>query len=455
MFGGTKHGLCAAAALLVGMMASGSARAADLGGGCCADLEERVAELEATTARKGNRVVTLQIGGNIANALMIWDNGENSDAYVVGNSYPSSTLYFKGDGKISPGRKAGFYVEFGINTEQSFVVDETHDDSISGAVGAASDSIFIRHSYAYLEDEKLGRVSIGQTSSATDVITEINLARTGSVSNSGTQLWMGAFHPIDSATGTLVSSSAVNGIRYSNLWGGSSSQAIGEGTRFDVIKYDLPSIAGFKLTAAWGENDMWDVALRYAGQWNSIRVAAGIGYQQWTDPGVGPAGVGTAGFGNCIAEAVDFKSDCHILGASGGIMHVPTGLFAHVAYGAKTDENTPAGEDDTSTSFYVQAGIEKNWLGYGPTTFYGEWQTIDGGFFVNGGGGVVNDAQTNIWGMGVNQYFASAALDLYVAYRHVEADATTGFLGANGETGIAHHDFNDFNQIMTGAKINF
>ena len=32
-----------------------SASAADLGGNCCADLEERVAELEATTARKGNR----------------------------------------------------------------------------------------------------------------------------------------------------------------------------------------------------------------------------------------------------------------------------------------------------------------------------------------------------------------------------------------------------------------
>jgi hypothetical protein len=31
-----------------------SAKAADLGGSC-ADLEERVAELEATTARKGNR----------------------------------------------------------------------------------------------------------------------------------------------------------------------------------------------------------------------------------------------------------------------------------------------------------------------------------------------------------------------------------------------------------------
>ena len=43
-----------------------SARAADLGGDCCADLEERVAELEATTARKGNRRVSLTISGQVS-----------------------------------------------------------------------------------------------------------------------------------------------------------------------------------------------------------------------------------------------------------------------------------------------------------------------------------------------------------------------------------------------------
>ena len=46
-----------AAGLVAGGLLSGGANAADLGGNCCADLEERVAELEATTARKGNRKV--------------------------------------------------------------------------------------------------------------------------------------------------------------------------------------------------------------------------------------------------------------------------------------------------------------------------------------------------------------------------------------------------------------
>ena len=44
--------------------------AADLGGNCCADLEERIAELEATTARKGNRKVSLTIYGWVAQQVM-------------------------------------------------------------------------------------------------------------------------------------------------------------------------------------------------------------------------------------------------------------------------------------------------------------------------------------------------------------------------------------------------
>ena len=62
MFGGlTKTSSRIAIASALGMtlggfaMGASPAKAADLGGDCCADLEERVAELEATTVRKGNK----------------------------------------------------------------------------------------------------------------------------------------------------------------------------------------------------------------------------------------------------------------------------------------------------------------------------------------------------------------------------------------------------------------
>ncbi len=52
--------------LVGGFILAGSitAEAADFGGNCCADLEERIAELEATTARKGNRKVSLSVYGD-------------------------------------------------------------------------------------------------------------------------------------------------------------------------------------------------------------------------------------------------------------------------------------------------------------------------------------------------------------------------------------------------------
>ena len=60
----------AAAAGLVWSVSSVSA--ADLGGNCCADLEERIAELEATTARKGNRKMSLTVSGQITRSIMYW-----------------------------------------------------------------------------------------------------------------------------------------------------------------------------------------------------------------------------------------------------------------------------------------------------------------------------------------------------------------------------------------------
>ncbi len=110
----SRAALAATAGLLMGAYASAPAHAADLGGGCCADLEERVAELEATTARKGNRVVSLQVYGQVNKALLIWDDGEDSDAYIVDNDYSGTRVGFTGKAAMRPGWTAGFLVELDI-----------------------------------------------------------------------------------------------------------------------------------------------------------------------------------------------------------------------------------------------------------------------------------------------------------------------------------------------------
>ena len=96
---------------LVGGIAWETAAAADLGGNCCADLEERIAELEATTARKGTRKVSLTISGQISQELLFWDDGIRNDMYVTGPNSSNSRWRFLGSAKISPEVTAGFLYE--------------------------------------------------------------------------------------------------------------------------------------------------------------------------------------------------------------------------------------------------------------------------------------------------------------------------------------------------------
>src|SRR5215470_4645650 len=98
-----------ATGLLVGGLSVGSASAADLGGNCCADLEERIAELEATTARKGNRKVSLTISGWVGEQVLWWDDGRASGTYVTGlGTTLSSHVTLSGQATILPGWYAGY-----------------------------------------------------------------------------------------------------------------------------------------------------------------------------------------------------------------------------------------------------------------------------------------------------------------------------------------------------------
>ena len=78
-FGGLKKSASRAALIAAATVITTGAYAADLGGDCCADLEERVAELEATTARKGNRKVSLTISGQVNKLIMHYNDGTTSN----------------------------------------------------------------------------------------------------------------------------------------------------------------------------------------------------------------------------------------------------------------------------------------------------------------------------------------------------------------------------------------
>ena len=79
---------------------------------CCADLEERIAELEATTARKGNRKVSLTISGWVGEQVLWWDDGAARGTYVTGlGTTLASHVTFSGQATIMPGWYAGYVLQ--------------------------------------------------------------------------------------------------------------------------------------------------------------------------------------------------------------------------------------------------------------------------------------------------------------------------------------------------------
>jgi hypothetical protein len=424
----SRVALVAAAGLLVGGV---SAQAADLGGNCCADLEERVAELEATAARKGNRKVSLTVYGQVNWAIMHWDDGTETNTYIVDNNNSRSRFGFRGEAKINADWSAGFLMEIGVRRNDS--------NNVTQADARTGTGLDIRHEALYLDSKSLGRVWLGWTSSATDGITEINLGATAA-SGFDRSAYLGNF----TANGT--------GLTWNQLASRADQNWSSDDARRELIRYVSPTIAGFTASASWGGDDFWDVALRYAGEFAGFRLAAGIGYNKTTqNDDANYSGGGNTGLSGCVQAGNTI--DCSHLGASASIMHVSTGLFVSGSYSQTKDNNVPAGFDDTDNAWYVMAGIQQKWTSLGATTLYGEYGDYNKGAFATGGGTVFTGSNVKMWSIGINQAIDAAAMDLYLFYSRYEGDATSCGIGCGGP--LTKSSADDLQMVVGGAVIRF
>ncbi|MGE0025076.1 MAG: porin [Hyphomicrobium sp.] len=440
-----------------------SAVAADLGGSCCADLEERIAELEATTARKGNRKVSLEIYGQVNQSIIYWDDGFEDNAYVVTNDNSRTRVGFRGKAKINSDWEAGYRIEIGIRTANSKRFTQSND--LGDASNAADVGLDLRDSYWYLKSKTYGGVSVGQQADASDAITEINLTQTKDFSKYSDVEDTGLGLLLRAPDGGLSARS------YRNLIGDSGDQP-GEGDRRqNTVKYDSPELWGFTASTSWGEDDVWDVALRYAGEFGGFKLAAGIAYGEITD---GPeTKIECASRGGGLGP----DEDCRQFGGSISVIHEATGIFVNFGAGVKQDgvlQNTAVfdtadGVDDEDAFWAIQAGVEKKFNTLGKTTIYGEYYDYEGGAqnrtlattdavnpFGPGSSAAIWDTGLQVYGFGLAQGLDAAATVLYLSYRHVEAELTVRqIIGTDATGAIANSPIEDLDLVQAGAIIKF
>jgi hypothetical protein len=404
----------------------GPAHAASLGGNCCADLEERVAELEATTARKGNRRVSLTISGQVTTHIMAWDSGDDSDTYVLDNTAGAGGSGFglTGSAKINPNVTAGFDLFLGVSSgARSNQVSQADDDgSLPAPPSATGDTnIAVLRANWYLDDKTLGRITVGRINTASAGATSVDLGGAGVIANVNLSYWNGGFQSGVGTWGNLLGG---------NVGGSALSRANG-------VMYSTPTFAGFTASVSGGEDDYWDAALRYAGEHHGFRVAAAVAYT---------SNVGGFGeFSDGAPPAAGVEPDSWKGSAS--ILHVASGLFLTGAY-VLQDYNEP-GVSDT-TLWYLQAGISKNWFGLGNTVLYGEYGKVDDGLALT-----ASSSEATVWGLGVVQHIDAAAMELYLSYRRYSGEATFAVEQVEGPPATRTLDANDFDAVVGGARIRF
>ena len=457
--------LIAAGVLAVLGLAHTPARAADLGGDCCADLEERVAELEATTARKGNKKVTVEVYGKVNRALLFWDDGAEQNVYNVENGYNTDRFGFRGKAKINGDWSGGYRMEWEHRYAFSRLVDQIDDDNDENGT-----ELITRHSFIYLNNKQYGEVRLGLTQSPKDNINKDTMVY-GNVIDTITQdFFMNqGFFLRPKGFDTEVGPPDLRFIDISRCY--TASATFDCSTRRNMVVYETPKLFGSKegngfwANWGWGEDDIWSASLRYKDEWGSaFKVGAGVAYESFTDERLQAGGGGLAGF----------KRELEEWAGSASILHTPTGLFATGAFSTSENDDTNrinAGVFTGTSSpemvaWDVQGGIQKEFFEIGASTFLvGYTNSQDG---IGGAGGAtrliaadrlpgvgiateITGSEVDKWYVAFDQEVVPGALNLYVAYQHItpEIDLVDSALAP------VNVPLDDFDLVYTGARIYF
>jgi porin-like protein len=498
MFGGltkTSSRIAIAAALgltLGGYAMSTPAKAADLGGDCCADLEERVAELEATTVRKGNKKVSVTLSGWVVKTVNWWDDGDLSEGHVGDKDADlTSRFAITGSATIAPGWSGGYNITvtvpgafagglgqvgnvFGINSNQI-----TEDSGIL-------DGINTLYSFMYVKSDKWGTLNWGYLSPASDnpaVLADISgtVIESNGVWFEGSGFFLrpngapGGVAGLSALTSPVACNSGIGNIGV-DCYGGPESG----------VRYDTPTWGGFRAEVSWTEFlenlqvapniDVYDAALFYNGDWGNFKVSAAYSYTHMD--------------GNLLGGLANTGADVNLHQVGATVMHVPSGLGIYGMYqndgleGNFLNARTGVAQGFADTNaWYVKPFIKRTWTPLGATVLFGEYGEYNDQFNnragINQCGAVglpgtnagafcfanplvanqifITGTEAQRFGLGVVQEVDSAAMHLFARWQHSEVHIDfTGLNVVTGQNNInVGQGFDDLNIFQVGGIIFF
>lgn len=303
-----------------------------------AEAREEVAQQQRVLAEKppvtsGNPRIKLSISGQVNRMVNLADDGNKTKGYFVDNNLSVSRVRFVGEGQVTDDFSIGSNVELGISPNNSNDVSQFNESS--------GDKFDERKVEALFTSKAYGKVSFGKGDAAAKDISKVDLSGTDVLAYSAVQDVAGGLFFINN------DDNASSGIQVKNAFTDLDS------SRISRVRYDTPKLMGASLAASAGEDQRYDAALRWSGEFaDAFKTAAGIGI---FDPS---------------ASGVNYR-----VAGSASALHTPTGLSVTGAAG-RTDADS-GGRD---TEFvYLKGGWQVDFFRFGKTAFSVDWQRTDDG----------------------------------------------------------------------------
>ena len=356
------------------------------------EAQQATAPAPAKTVSSGNEDIALEVSGQVNRAALFVDDGDRSKFFHVDNDNSSTRIRFVGKGRLNEDFSVGALVEVQFESNSSADIDIDQDDEVS------ANNFTERHLTVYLDSKRFGRLWLGQGDTASNGTSEVDLSGTSVVAYSG----------IADLAGGISFKNAATQAKLVTI-GGAFSQFDGLSRR-DRVRYDTPTIAGFKGSTSFIQEDAWDVALRYSAEYEAIgtKVTAAIAYAHGAQ-----------------------RFDLNQVNGSVSALH-SSGLSLTFAAGEQDLDARVAG--DNPVTYYIKGGYQFKPFSIGKTYLSADYGTTDDL-------AAVGD-EFGTWGVFGVQKIDKIATELYFGYRNHELD----------RPGIS---VDDINVVAAGVRVKF
>ncbi len=347
--------------------------------------------------RSGKSGVELTLSGQVNRAVLYADDGTGGNVYHVDNDNSSTRVRMVGKGRFDEDFSVGAQVEVEFESNSSAAVNQLSDE------GVGPNNFKERKLEVWLASKRFGTLWLGQGDTASNGTSEFDLSGTGVIGYSAIEDMAGGllFARSDFVVGVnppaVSLASPTIGRAFSNFDGLS---------RDDRVRYDSPRFMGAQLSASHTSGDDSDVALRYAGKFGPVELAAGLG----------------------IAHLADNRNQ---YAGSISALH-DSGLNATFAAGVQKRHATVSLDDPSF--WYAKLGYRFSPFSFGTTALAADYvENSD----------ILQDGDFGrSYGFFLVQNIDKVATELYFGIRNHEYDQNTA-------------KFDDILAVMAGARIRF